>query len=107
MKTHDLAAIEEARMIAQRAAAPAAERSGAVAVTADGRRFPGITVRMRSAAGLSVCAERVAIYAARAATDAPIEELALWVPACACRSGWSWHLRLASFCSVALARCDP
>ncbi|MBM3316369.1 MAG: hypothetical protein FJY75_00810 [Candidatus Eisenbacteria bacterium] len=79
----DLAGIDEARAAARRARAPAAERCGALAVTADGGRHPGTTIRLAGAAGLSACAEQIALSAARAAGASPIARLYLWVPAAA------------------------
>lgn len=74
------ALLEEARAIAQRSWAPPSERSGALVVTRDGARYPGVAIRLRSAAGLSACAEQVALSAARGASTSPIETIALWVP---------------------------
>jgi cytidine deaminase len=73
--------LREARDAARRARATVAERTGAVALTADGERFPGAAQHFAAAAGLSACAERVAVWAARAAGAGEITCLALWMPA--------------------------
>lgn len=76
----NLSPIDEARSIAHRSQAPQTERTGAIAVTQDGSRFPGVAIHLKAAAGLSACAEEVAICTARGATDSSIEQIALWVP---------------------------
>ncbi|MCK4412466.1 MAG: hypothetical protein KAY32_02860 [Candidatus Eisenbacteria sp.] len=81
--TSDQEHLRMARDHARRAAGPPRERTGAVAITADGKLFPGIAVRLETATGLSVCAEQIALCAARAATDATVVTLVLWVPAAA------------------------
>ncbi len=81
--TAKLSAIEEARVVAHRSRATPAESAGAIVVTRDGTRFPGVAVQLTAATGLSVCAEQVALSAARAASSEPIEEIALWIPAAA------------------------
>ncbi len=73
--------LADARAVAHRSSALPTERAGAIAVTRDGSRFPGIAVSIRTSPGLSVCAEQVAISAARAATTSPVRQIALWVPA--------------------------
>lgn len=83
MQTENRALLTEARSIAHRSQAPAAERSGAIVKTEDGSRFPGVAIQLQPTAGLSVCAEQVALFAARGATRSPIEQIALWVPATA------------------------
>ena len=75
--------LDEARDIAGRSQAPAREKAGAFVLTRDGRRFPGITIRLDTAAGLSVCAEQVALCAAKAGSAAAIEKVILWIPAAA------------------------
>jgi len=77
------ALLDAARETARRSVAPPAERTGAVALTRGGERFPGATVRLPTAAGLSVCAEQVALWAAHAATEDPVELLVVWLPAAA------------------------
>ena len=72
-----------AREAAGRALALPAERTGALAVTRGGARFPGAALRLPVAAGLSVCAEQVALWAARAAAAEPVVLLVLWIPAAA------------------------
>jgi cytidine deaminase len=54
-----------------------------MAETADGGRYPGASHHPPDGAGVGACAERVAVWAARAATGAPIVCLALWIPAAA------------------------
>jgi len=73
--------LRAARAAARRAAAPPAGRCGAIAATADGGRFPGATLVAADGAGPCACAERIAVWSARAATSAPVVRLALWVPA--------------------------
>lgn len=75
--------LAEARTLARRSNAPGAERAAALAITADGERFPGVAIHLGAAAGLSACAEQVAICAARAASSAPIVTVVLWIPAAA------------------------
>jgi cytidine deaminase len=77
----ELDLLRSARAAACRAQAPAPERCGAMAATADGGRFPGASLVPADAAGLCACAERVAVWSARAATTAPVVRLALWTPA--------------------------
>ncbi|MFH1143813.1 MAG: hypothetical protein V1774_04645 [Candidatus Eisenbacteria bacterium] len=77
------ALLDAARDAARRSTAPPAERTGALTVTRSGLRFPGTAVRLPTAAGLSICAEHVALCAARAATDDPVILIALWVPSAA------------------------
>jgi cytidine deaminase len=73
--------LKEARAVARRAQTPARDATGAIARTRDGLIFPGVSIRLETCAALSVCAEQVALSSAVAATDEPIEEIALWVPA--------------------------
>ncbi|MCK4303477.1 MAG: cytidine deaminase [Candidatus Eisenbacteria sp.] len=80
LEPYDRSPMDEARSLAHRSKAPPAECAGAIAVTRDGSRFPGVAIALSSAAGLSVCAERVAMSSARSATSSPIEEIALWIP---------------------------
>jgi cytidine deaminase len=77
------ALLAEARDLARRSVAPPREQAGALALTRDGQRFPGVAVRLTSAAPLSVCAVPAALCAARAATGEPVVEIALWVPGAA------------------------
>ena len=72
--------LAHARAAASRSQAPAPARAGAIAVTADGGAFPGIALQLPTATGLSVCAEQVAICAARAGSAAPVVALYLWLP---------------------------
>lgn len=87
--------LARARHLALHARGPARSHAGALARTRDGALFPGISVQLETAAGLSVCAEQVAMSAARAATSEPIVEIALWIPVAAgehpcgrCRQVW-------------------
>jgi cytidine deaminase len=75
-----LALLRAARAAAVRSVAPAPERCGAVAATADGARFPGASLVPVDGAGPCACAERIAVWSARAATSAPVVHLALWIP---------------------------
>lgn len=69
--------IAEARAAAERAYAPYSRfRVGAVAVTADGRRFSGVNVE-NSAFGATVCAEANAISTAVAAGIREIDTVAV------------------------------
>lgn len=79
----DLAHLAAARSAASRAQAPPAARCGALALTRDGGRHLGVTIQLEGAPGLSVCAEQIALSAARAAGAEPVERLYLWVPALA------------------------
>ncbi len=79
----ELALLRAARAASHRAEVGAADRCGAVAETADGGRYPGASYHPPDGVGVGACAERVAAWAARAATAAPIVCLALWVPAAA------------------------
>jgi len=76
----DRAHLAAARATAGRAQAPPVGRCGAIAVTRDGRAHCGATMQLTGAPGLSACAEQIALSAARAAGDEPIERLYLWVP---------------------------
>ncbi len=73
--------LRAARRAAGRAQTPDGQRAGAAAETRDGQRFLGAAVGLPELAPLAVCAERVAVWAARAATEAPIERIAIWVEA--------------------------
>jgi len=75
----DLDLLAEARRNAARSVAPPGEQAGAVVVCEDGRHFAGAAMVLR-VPGLSVCAEQVALSAARAATEAPVAAIALWIP---------------------------
>lgn len=75
--------LAEVRAIARRSNAPGAERAAALAITTGGERYPGVAIHLGAAAGLSACAEQVAICAARAASSRPIETVVLWIPAAA------------------------
>jgi cytidine deaminase len=90
------ALLAEARALAHRSVGPARERAGAVALTRDGTRFPGVAVRIAGAPALSACALPVALTAARAASIEPVEAIALWLPGTGadqpcglCRQIWS------------------
>ncbi len=72
--------IDEARRARDRAHAPYSGFAvGAAARAADGRVFPGCNVEI-SSYGLTICAERVALFAARAAGAREIEALAVVGP---------------------------
>ncbi len=73
--------LQAARATSYRAEVVTPDRCGAMAETADGGRYPGASLHPPDGAGASACAERVAVWTARAATAAPIIRLALWVPA--------------------------
>jgi cytidine deaminase len=102
--------LRAAQRHARRAPGPPRERTGAIAVTADGQSFAGIAVRLETATGLSVCAEQVALCAARAGTEAPVVALLLWVPGAAGRHPCGqclqiWH-ELAPEAGLVLQRGD-
>ena len=75
--------LAEARELARRSNGPSRERAGAIAVTRDGGRFPGVALRVAGSPALSICAVPVALGAARAGTDAPVTLLVLWIAATA------------------------
>lgn len=100
--------LHEARGLAQRSIGPAAQSAGALAITEDGERFPGVGIHLDNSGGLSVCAEQVAMSAARAGSRSPITFIALWVPPTAlghpcgpCRQIW---LELAPSARLLLQR---
>jgi len=71
-----------ARRLAHRSLAPPARCAGALARTASGGHA-GVAIELDTVPGLSVCAEQVALSAARAAGEADIRALYLWLPAAA------------------------
>jgi len=73
-----LSLLRSARAASCRSEAAPRERCGAVAETADGARYPGASRRPQDGTALDACAERVAVWAARAGTAAPVVRLALW-----------------------------
>ncbi|MBD3236352.1 MAG: tRNA dihydrouridine synthase DusB [Candidatus Eisenbacteria bacterium] len=84
-----------ARAAARRAWAPPRERCGAVAISRAGERFCGATMQLAAPSGLSVCAEQVALCAARAAGAGEIACVCLWIgpaagdhPCGTCRQIW-------------------
>lgn len=77
----ELSLLQAARATSSRAEVVAPDRCGAMAETADGRRYPGASHHPPTCSGVGACAERVAVWTARAATEAPIVCVALWVPA--------------------------
>ncbi len=106
----DQALLQEARALAQRSIGPAAQSAGAIAVTEDGARFPGVEIHLENSGTLSVCAEQVAMSAARASSRSSITTLALWIPPTArrhpcgpCRQIW---LELAPGARFLLQRGD-
>jgi cytidine deaminase len=110
ISSEDRERLAQARAVASRSQAPAPARSGALAVTADGSLFPGIALQLPVAAGLSVCAEQVALCGARAGSDAPVVGLYLWLPRAAgehpcgrCLQVWR---ELAPACPALLQRGD-
>jgi len=78
-----LALLAAARTAAGRSQAEAHERCGAAAETADGAVHPGATYAEAGCTALAACAERVAVWSARAASAAPIARIALWMPSSA------------------------
>jgi cytidine deaminase len=87
--------LEDARALARRSLAPPRESAGALAVSTSGETFPGVAVQLTTTPGLSVCAEQVALCAARAAGADEISHLCLWIgpaagdhPCGACRQVW-------------------
>lgn len=102
--------LDAARATARRSIATPRESAGAIAVSGNGETFPGVAVQLPGSAGLSVCAEEVALCAARAAGATDITHLCLWVgpaaadhPCGACRQIW---LELAPRARFLLQRGD-
>ena len=80
MTQEEKSPIEQARALSRRASADPSQRCGAVAVTEAGERFPGVSVILKNAPGLSIAAEQAALISAKATSGSPIREIALWVP---------------------------
>jgi cytidine deaminase len=72
--------LESARALSRRSIAPARDRAGAIALTRDGQRVPGVAVRVAGAPALSACAVPAALWAARAVSVDPVACIALWLP---------------------------
>ncbi len=80
MKAEHEVLVTKARQIARRSNGRAKDRTGAVAFTDDGQQYVGASFVLPNGTELAVCAEQIALGAARAATSARIEVLAIWIP---------------------------